>query len=110
MSNDEPTKVYVAGPMTGYPDFNYPAFDAAERALLDHGYGVFNPTRAEEFNDTGKSQEWAWYMRHALRMVVSADALAILPGWEDSRGARLEVQVAQALGMPVRPIAEWLSL
>jgi hypothetical protein len=108
-NTSDPTVIYVAGPMTGYPEFNYPAFDAAERALLDLGYGVLNPTDAEKLNDTGKPQEWAWYMRHALRMVVSSDGLAVLPGWEKSRGALLEVYVAQNLGLPVRPIDEWLN-
>lgn len=72
--------VYIAGPMSGLPEFNYPAFyDAAAR------------------------------MRHALRMVVESDGIALLPGWEDSRGARLERQVADAIGLDVRPLAEWLA-
>ena len=101
--------LYVAGPMTGYPEFNYPAFDAAEKYLTDLGYGVLNPVRAEDYNTTGKPQEWHWYMRHALRMVVSADGLALLPGWEKSRGALLEVYVAHNLALPVRPLREWLT-
>ena len=35
-------KVYVAGPMTGLPEFNYPAFFAAEEYLRSHGAKVMN--------------------------------------------------------------------
>jgi nucleoside 2-deoxyribosyltransferase len=103
------TTLYIAGPMTGYPEFNYPAFRAAEEHLRAAGFGVLNPVDAENHNDTGKPQEWHWYMRHALRMVLDADGLALLPGWEDSRGATLEVHVAKALTLPVRLIGEWSS-
>jgi hypothetical protein len=102
--------LYVAGPMTGYPDFNYPAFNAAARMLAGFGYSILNPVDAEEKNPTpGKPQEWDWYMRHALRMVLDADGIALLPGWEDSRGAKLEVAVAQALGMDALPLEDWVE-
>ena len=103
------TTLYVAGPMTGLPKYNYPAFDAAERQLLAAGFEVLNPTTIEKYNPTpGTPQQWDWYMRHALRMVLDASGLAVLPGWENSRGARLEVEVADALGMTVQPVGRWL--
>lgn len=100
--------VYVAGPMTGYPDFNYPAFNDAAEALLSAGYEVRNPVDSEQHNDTGGHQTWSWYLRQALKMLVEADGVALLDGWEESRGARLEVHVAEQLGMDVRPLAKWL--
>lgn len=104
------TTLYVAGPMTGLPEFNYPAFDAASDQLRAAGFDVLNPTSAEEHNPTpGQPQDWDWYMRHALRMVLDSDALAVLPGWEKSRGATLEVAVANALGMDVHPVERWLA-
>ena len=104
------TTLYVAGPMSGLPDFNYPAFDAASDLLRSEGFNVLNPTAAEEQNPTpGTPQRWDWYMRHALRMVLDADALAVLPGWEKSKGATLEVAVANALGMTVQPVEEWIA-
>lgn len=103
------TRIYIAGPMTGLPEFNYPAFRLAEIRLREHGFNVLNPVDAEKFNDTGKPQTWDWYMRHALRMVLAADALALLDGWEVSKGATLEVHVASALKLDVRPLAGWLS-
>lgn len=102
-------KLYIAGPMTGYELFNYPAFRAAETELRAAGYDALNPVDAEQHNITGKPQTWDWYMRHALRMVVDADGVALLDGWEHSRGAQLEHHVACALRMPVKPIAGWLA-
>lgn len=104
------TTIYVAGPMTGYPEFNYPAFRAAGEQLRAAGFQVLNPVDAEEHNPTpGTAQAWDWYMRHALRMVLEADGIALLPGWEASKGAALEVHVATALKLDVRELAGWLA-
>lgn len=97
--------LYVAGPMTGLPEFNYPAFREAETRLRDRGYGVLNPARTYEIEPTS----WKGYMVRALADVASSDGLALLPGWERSRGARLEVQVAFALDVEVRELAAWLA-
>lgn len=103
-------RLYVAGPMTGLPEFNYPAFNAAATMLRGLGYDVLNPVDAEQHNPTpGTPQTWDWYMRHALRMVLDADALALLPGWEKSRGARVEVELAYALGMEAKPLEHWVE-
>jgi nucleoside 2-deoxyribosyltransferase len=110
MTRTRPTTIYVAGPMTGIPEFNYPAFNSAAERLRGLGHRVLNPADSEDYNPTpGTPQAWDWYMRHALRMVLQADALALLPGWETSRGATLEVDVATALGIPVKRLAEWLE-
>lgn len=104
------TTLYVAGPMIGLPEYNYPAFKTAVAKLRARGYRVLNPVDAEEHNPTpGTPQAWDWYMRHALRMVLEANGLALLPGWTASRGAALEVHVACALHLDVRPLGEWLS-
>lgn len=99
------TRLYVAGPMTGHPEFNYPSFNEAAANLTARGYEVLNPARH------GIVEGWTWhdYMRHALRDVTHADGIAVLPLWHSSRGARLEVHVAQALGLPVRDVARWME-
>lgn len=102
-------KLYIAGPMSGYPEFNYPAFRVAESDLRALGHDVLNPVNAERHNTTGKPQEWDWYMRHALRMVVESDGVSLLPGWEESRGANLERFVARELGLWVRSHKEWIG-
>ena len=91
-------KIYVAGPMTGIPEFNFPAFNAAAARLRAAGHEVINPAE-NEGGDTSKT--WAYYMRQDLHHVLSVEAIAVLPGWQRSRGATLEVAVARALGLPI---------
>jgi len=99
-------KVYIAGPMTGLPDYNYPAFFAAEKALRELGYETINPARTEGREGC---KTWLDYMRAALRDVADADAIAMLPGWADSRGATVEYNLGKSLGLPVRRLDEWVS-
>lgn len=94
-------RVYISGPMTGYQLFNGSAFAAAEARLIDLGHEPLNPARHPE------QATWADYLRLDLRDVLDADAIAVLPGWEASRGAALEVHVAHQLGMTVLPIDRW---
>lgn len=104
-------KVYIAGPMSGKPDWNFPAFFEAERQLLGMGYEVINPahndgpTVEEALKSAGSTDSpnhtWAYYMKRDLPHVLSVDALCLLPGWQDSRGAKLEVHVAKAIGLPI---------
>ena len=96
-------RVYISGPMTGYPEYNHPAFHAAEADLTALGYDVLNPAR----HPVASGMTWADYLRADLADVILADAVALLPGWEASRGARLEVHVAHALGMSTLPIAQF---
>lgn len=104
-------KFYIAGPMTGLPDFNYAAFFEAEDELARLGHESLNPARnggntleeAVAFSGSNEnpSHEWEWYLRRDIPKVVASDALLMLPGWQDSRGANLEVHIATALGMPM---------
>lgn len=99
-------KIYISGPMTGYADWNYPAFHAAAEQLRAAGHEVLSPAEAKPETDG----LWADYLRIDLAMVLQADAVAVLPGWECSRGAGLEVYVAQQLSMTVAPIAVWAGI
>ena len=94
----KPKRIYLAGPMTGLPDHNFPAFnDAAARFRAD-GWEVANP--AENFGgrtDLPRSS----YMRADIAILAGCDAVAMLPGWEQSRGARLEHHIAVALSFTV---------
>jgi hypothetical protein len=90
--------IYLSGPMTGYEDFNYPAFRSAASYLRTLGLEVFDPS--ECFNgDQTLSKET--YMREDIRAVLSARMVVTLEGWEQSSGAQLEVEVAKAIGVPV---------
>lgn len=97
--------LYIAGPMTGLPEFNFPAFNAAEEWLRESGYETRNPAR----HGAGEpGQEWSDYMRRDIPDLLECEGVALLGGWEKSRGARLEVTIAEELGMHVRPVSAWL--
>lgn len=100
-------KLYVAGPMTGLPGFNYPAFEEARKELEAAGYVVLCPTDNEDGEVPG-GRPWEWYMRHALRQVLDAQGIAVLPNAACSKGATLEITVARALGMEVMPVGTWV--
>lgn len=97
------TRLYIAGPMTGLPGCNYPAFFAAATQLRAAGYLVSNPA------DGGVLETWSDYMRRGLRDLLGCDAVALLGGWATSRGARLEVKVATELGLDVALVDVWLD-
>jgi hypothetical protein len=88
-------KIYIAGPMTGIPEYNFPAFNAAAARLRAEGHEVINP--AEIVTDT--TVPWEACMRADIRELVACDAIYLLPGFEGSRGARLERHIALELGM-----------
>lgn len=97
---DTEDAVYLSGPMTGLPDFNRPAFHAAAAALREQGHVVINPAEV----DLGPDATWVDYMRvHLAEIARRVTRVFVLPGWESSRGAQLEVHVARSLGLPVVP-------
>lgn len=91
------TRIYIAGPMTGYPELNFPAFHREAAHYRAMGYEVINPA---EINSDPKA-EWLDCMRADIKQLVDCDTVAMLPGWEWSKGARLEHYIANALGMKV---------
>lgn len=93
----EPVRVYIAGPMSGLPEFNYPSFHAAEEWLIARGYVVENPARP------GQVEGWGWldYMRRAIGQLITCDTVLMLDGWQDSPGARIEERLARELRMPI---------
>ncbi|MFK9003978.1 DUF4406 domain-containing protein [Pseudomonas pergaminensis] len=94
---DRANRVYVAGPMTGIADFNYPAFNAVADQLRALGYEVENPAD----NGIVEGAQWADYMAYDLTRLGLCGVIALLPDWEKSQGAKLEVLIAERLGMTV---------
>ncbi|HIA7898485.1 TPA: DUF4406 domain-containing protein [Escherichia coli] len=88
-------KIYIAGPMTGYPDYNRAAFNAKASELMAEGHIVLNPAVLPG----GLCQ--SEYMDICLAMVRSADAIYLLNRWEESVGARAEHALAEKLGLTV---------
>lgn len=99
-------KLYIAGPMTGIDDFNFPAFNKAAAFLRSQDIEVINP--AENF---GGRQDLLWqtYLRQAVKQVAESDGVVMLPRWEASKGARLEVHIARELGLPTYPLDEFME-
>src|ERR1700722_11531123 len=99
-------KIYLAGPMRGIKAYNHPAFDAAAAKLRAEGHEVFSPAE----HDREKFPEFDWYyltgdmvvdgfsgsnMRAVIQkdlnwIIENADAIALLPNWERSRGVKIE--------------------
>ncbi len=88
-------RTYLAGPMTGIPDLNFPAFHRAAASLRASGYEVINPA---EINPD-PSMTWEDAIRADIPQLLTCEAIALLPGWENSRGARLEARIAHDLDM-----------
>lgn len=116
VATEEPRKkIYVAGPMRGVPQFNFPAFINAAKVLRAKGYEVFSPAERDlhagfDYRDTTGSDEDMRRQNFSLREALGddlewisqhADAVALLPGWERSTGANAEVATAKALGLAV---------
>ena len=98
------TCIYIAGPMRGLPGMNHAAFHEAEERLVAMGHEVINPARIE---DEFSGVDWAGCLRRDIALIVTrCHTIAVLPGWETSKGATLEVHVARALGMRVVEIGE----
>lgn len=103
---DAPEVLYISGPMSHVKDFNYPAFFEAETRLSQAGYYVLNPARVPGCHTT-----WTWemWMRESLKHLLRADAVALLPDWGKSRGARVEFHLAMNLGMKAHYVEWWVE-
>jgi hypothetical protein len=107
-----PNIVYIAGPMRGYPMFNFPAFDAARDAWAARGWTVISPADMDRELDgldptaintdsacSSADKPFAHYMRRDIEALLRSTAIAFLPGWEASVGANVERVVAGALNL-----------
>lgn len=108
---------YIAGPMTGIPQFNFPAFDAAAADLREQGYDVVSPaeldddeTRAAALaspdgapgSGSSKNETWGDFLARDLKLVADViDGIAVLPGWNKSSGARTETFMAFVCNKPI---------
>lgn len=93
-------RTYVAGPMTGYVEFNFPAFHAKAAEERAKGHVVINPAELDEA-DGDLTQPWDFYLRRDLRVIADCNRIVLLPGWTKSKGARLEHHIAQELGFQI---------
>lgn len=98
-------KVYIAGPMSGIPQFNFPAFEAAAKALRAAGWDVVSPHECDSpetqkmawASPDGKMTEgsgadsWGTCLARDVKIVADdVQGIVFLQGWANSRGAKLE--------------------
>ena len=113
-------KVYLAGPMRGYENYNFDAFQGAARLLRRNGIEVVSPHEIDikedmvvvEYDEAGNfssvelsdtfTVEAA--LRRDFRAITTVDAIVVLPGWENSAGAQAELFVARQIGLPVHEL------
>lgn len=100
-----PVKVYIAGPMTGFPDHNFPAFFDAEAKLKELGFEVVNPASFGECPELN----WVACLKRDLPLMWECNAVIALDQCWRSKGARLEQHVANELGIAVIDLEDMMS-
>ena len=91
-------KIYISGPISNMPGGNKEAFDILATKLRRHGYKVVNPFDLDLID---KVETWEDNLRRDIKYLMDCDAIALLPDWELSKGANLEVAIGVKLGMSI---------
>lgn len=87
-------KIYISGPMTGLPEFNYRAFDKAAKMLRARNHFVYSPAEIKPPFEARKH-----FAEYCAYICTQADALYMLDGWKGSQGAKLEYDLAVICGV-----------
>ena len=113
----EDVKVYLAGPMRGKPRYNFDAFAEFAAKLRERGFRVWSPHEDDLASGFDPDKDVVnpgpeglrAFMAKDLPMVCAADLVAIMPGWEDSKGTNIELTVARMLDIPVYEVETLLE-
>lgn len=116
MSETRSLRIYIAGPMTGKPNYNKAAFDDAALGYSEQSHLPFTPFVASSrvwlktfgftFNDSLDRCDYGdpmlrEFFAEDIALLLSCDRVVLLPGWRESKGARIEAQVAQLFGIEI---------
>jgi hypothetical protein len=102
--------IYIAGPMTGYENYNFAAFDLAKARLSNifSVEGIKSPADMDrelglEPDENGDIENFDYHaaIKRCCDSVFECDAIYMLTGWENSKGARAEHAIAVALDMEI---------
>lgn len=104
-------KIYLAGPMRGYKLYNFPLFDEYRNTLTIDGWSVVSPAdldRQHGFDPIRLPADHDWMNFDGFEECIQRDldalrqcqAIALMPGWHTSVGARMEL--AEALKLNLR--------
>lgn len=107
-------RVYIAGPIKGYVNGNREKFLEAAALLRDMGHEPVNPHDIPANHEgpciggpssvEGHDHRYGCYLRDDIMVLMFCDAIALLPGWQNSKGAATEAHVAQSIGLPEIPM------
>lgn len=94
--------VYISGKVTGLPFVAAKRkFDDAERKLKSMGYKPINPIKIGEI----AGFKWEDYMKRDIQMLCDCSYIYPLDNWKDSKGAKLEMEIAKQLRIPILEIS-----
>lgn len=108
-------KIYLSGPMSGYVDSNFPEFHKTAAALREKGLDVVNPAEICVGNPPNENDKSMWdefynaCMRADIKALCDCQAIAMMPGWEKSKGAHLELHIAHRVGLEVKHVSDLLA-
>jgi nucleoside 2-deoxyribosyltransferase len=94
---------YLAGPMSGYPEYNFPLFDVAAAVLRASKFSIQSPHEIDH-GETAENRgglPYQTYIDAGLKMLESCQGIILLPGWPQSSGSCAELSRSIDLGMPV---------
>lgn len=101
--------IYLAGRMRGLPEHGYPAFIEAEEQLRKRGYTqIINPIHHAD--GVGTELPYEYYITQSIRDMIKAHAVCVLPLWEQSQGAGLEVHIGVVRGLPIYRLEDLLQV
>jgi hypothetical protein len=108
-----PERTYLSGPMTGYPEYNYPLFRTVSANLRRRGWTIESPhenpkptqrdldrcycppaSAKEKGCECKDDRMWHYYMVKCREQVERCDSIILMPGWPESKGARQELEWA----------------
>ncbi len=110
-------RIYICGPMRKIPLYNFPAFHEAEEILARFGWDVLNPAKIDnqhdgfdpnilpdthDWNGVPETMDLKAIVKRDVEALLECDAIYMLPGWKNSKGAVAEVAVADWLGLEKR--------
>ncbi len=102
-------KIYLSGPMNGYPNFNYDRFNYVASLLRKQGYIVINPVELQgeptdslidiNGNSNVTIDSWIQLLSRDIKVILDeqVDAIVLLDGWEKSNGAKAEIFIVQQI-------------
>lgn len=113
VGNPKYKKVYISGPMTGIVNLNIEEFKKYEDKFKNLNFEVVNPHNLfnkEEVDEMDLKLEnkeisfeeyHGFFMRRDIKEMMNCDFIAVLKGYEKSKGANIEVYLARNINMPI---------